>query len=315
MFREYAVEPQTYVGWAARSPLFCDSFGYEAGRLISRFPANWVALALQHFERMPDGLRRKSAEIWLPLAKKKIIPAGDDRTYDRNTPWLTNAVREHLKREFAAVISESASQDRPFCLSQRDLSDENELWRVSRCNRLDSKPHALATALGPLLARSKEVLFVDPYFLKGESQKRRWLDPLRAFLRVAFDSDVQKRRVEYHTTDKRSGTSDWFSDHCRTQEVHRYLPRGREIRLVRWRERNDGEDLFHARYILTELGGVRMDPGLDIHSGKKTHVELLDEGTRQQCWEDLRNGGVYEFVDELVVTSSGEYRLSLPDPG
>lgn len=60
---------------------------------------------------------------------------------------------------------------------------------------------------------------------------------------------------------------------------------GQCFTIVRWRER-DGGDGFHARYVLTELGGIRFDCGLDPgHPGRTTDVTLLDRNLHAQRWE------------------------------
>ena len=57
------------------------------------------------------------------------------------------------------------------------------------------------------------------------------------------------------------------------------------VRLYRWTSWHSSSDFFHARYILTERGGVRIDWGLDSgKAGQKTDVTLLDDDMWNQTW-------------------------------
>jgi hypothetical protein len=54
------------------------------------------------------------------------------------------------------------------------------------------------------------------------------------------------------------------------------IPNGMTVTLYRWKRRDGGEE-FHARYILTELGGMRFDEGLAVgRAGEQSDVALMD---------------------------------------
>jgi hypothetical protein len=80
------------------------------------------------------------------------------------------------------------------------------------------------------------------------------------------------------------------------------IPRGVVLKIVRWSEQAGGEK-FHARYILTDIGGVRFDVGLDSGDpGQTTDVSLLDFTLYRQRWDDYQQATAeFKYEDEVVV--------------
>jgi hypothetical protein len=79
------------------------------------------------------------------------------------------------------------------------------------------------------------------------------------------------------------------------------IPRGLKIRLVRWDQIH-----LHARYILTEKGGVKFGSGLDDHDGsprKHCDVDLLQPGPYKAIWKEYqRDSPIFTlFEDDLIL--------------
>ena len=64
---------------------------------------------------------------------------------------------------------------------------------------------------------------------------------------------------------------------------------------------------FHARYVLTDRGGYRLDKGLDEEPGVEQSVELLSN----QTWKRLREG--YSDTNPLF-DKDGEFTVTLRSP-
>lgn len=58
------------------------------------------------------------------------------------------------------------------------------------------------------------------------------------------------------------------------------------VRICRWRIREVGPHDFHARYVVTDRGGYRLDKGLDEEIGVGQSIALLSD----QEWERVRRG-------------------------
>jgi hypothetical protein len=74
---------------------------------------------------------------------------------------------------------------------------------------------------------------------------------------------------------------------------------------VLWKQRPTGEKL-HARYFLTERGGIRFDVGLDAgEPGETTDVSLLSDDLYRARWADFQEAtAAFDKVDEFTVTGT-----------
>lgn len=64
-------------------------------------------------------------------------------------------------------------------------------------------------------------------------------------------------------------------------------------------------DKPHARYILTEFGGIRYDYGLDKGEGQTTDVSLIGPDAYKQRWQDYQlETSTYHLHDHFSVTGS-----------
>jgi hypothetical protein len=70
-------------------------------------------------------------------------------------------------------------------------------------------------------------------------------------------------------------------------------------------ERPGGEKL-HPRYILTDLGGVRVEVGLDSGDpGQTTDVSLLDRRIYEERSKDYQQpSAAFDYKDEIRITGT-----------
>ena len=89
-------------------------------------------------------------------------------------------------------------------------------------------------------------------------------------------------RIEVQTGVKSS--ENFFIQEC-NQRLPKLIPLGVSIRIVRIKERLGGEKV-HQRYILTDLGGVRIDPGIDDGQPEETYdINLMDRNQFDLRWK------------------------------
>jgi hypothetical protein len=69
-----------------------------------------------------------------------------------------------------------------------------------------------------------------------------------------------------------------------------------------WEQKPDG-DKMHARYVMTERGGISIDGGLDLgDESETTDVGLMARSVYQQRWKDFqRNATTYTFVEAIEI--------------
>jgi hypothetical protein len=75
--------------------------------------------------------------------------------------------------------------------------------------------------------------------------------------------------------------------------------------MFAWKERNGGAD-FHARYLLTDIGGVSVDAGFSAEGGhQKVQLGLLDfDFVQNKLGTFARNSAVYDLVEPVLEIRS-----------
>lgn len=229
----------------------------------------------------------------------KLLAAGRD--YDSSKDWVPNAIASHTERPFRAIISTPEKQRGEILLDVETLSDSDKRWAVPRGNHIARSATELATAAQTLLRCSSEIVLVDQHFSCGPRHGR----PLTEFLKFAQTGSTL-RRMEYHLGSEKTGTAKWFKDELDKQRSFFNLNSEARIVFVRWKPLKGGENM-HARFVLTERGGLRYDYGLDEgDEGETTDVECLDPEVYNRRWEQYHpDSGAFELVDAFIVTASG----------
>jgi hypothetical protein len=295
MFHEFALDPEVLRTWPAFRYLI-DQFGMSQGRLISRFPARWKKAVYAACEGIPP-LDRSRIEVGLSRIDSKLYASA--REFDSTLEWIRNAARSHIDQPFRAIITTKEQSNHAGCVDYESISDTTECWRpgIPPVRR-----HAddMAAAAEKLLKSSSEIVFVDQHY----SCAARHVRPLAAFLKHAL-AGVPPSRLEYHLGS--SGMASWFGGQLQRQVRYLGLPEGVVLTFYRWKERPGGEK-FHARYILTDLGGIRYDVGLDESDDpdgpQTTDVSALDPETYRHRWNEYRpDSAVFDLADAWEVTT------------
>ena len=116
---------------------------------------------------------------------------------------------------------------------------------------------------------------VDAYFNPSVAlAKNKWLRPIEAIAsRVRGDGQLARFEVHALSPQRDPWPVGLFGQHCRNN-LAAALPGGVSIDAMLWRERAGGPQ-FHERLIVTDLGGVVVDPGIDDGEGGETYVLRL----------------------------------------
>jgi len=97
-----------------------------------------------------------------------------------------------------------------------------------------------------------------------------------------------------------------FEEYCNIH-LKPLIPKDIKIKLYRW-DFDDGGEGIHARYILTERGGMRIDWGLDSgREGQKTDVCLMDDIFCNKRWIDFKETSTtFTLVNTAIITGTKE---------
>jgi len=308
MLYEFAVEPACLDSWQTFRYLI-EKFGVSHGRLISRFPKDWIRKMMEHCSCGSFTFVQKQ-QLGIEMKRIKqyaLIRSGRD--YENSISWPENAVAQHINsKPFHAIIVKKVSQPKDYLLEAEDISHNVPLWAVPRERKIKRSVDALSDAIEPLLKISNRILFVDKMFRTNPSADR-WKATLASFIQRAVKGRENIPSLEYHFEFPPSDFG--IPEESRREEFQKeadqylqeILPQGVSLKLHRWTRRHDQSDFFHGRYILTERGGIRIDWGLDQgKSGETTDISLMDDGIWQECWESFQDGAkMFQLIDLVIV--------------
>ena len=289
MVREYAVDPED-VASLAQAVSFLDQFGRGSGRMLSahRAPNKWLgdllrAARARHereemSQRQYDRLLQLVQNLKTSTAARadRFLPSGSrNRTYDGTLGWLDATLKEHGRLAFHAVIAADARADFPAM----EADSLQPKFQVTTAVDVPQTEAAFCETLGPLLAVSRRLLLIDPYYRLGE---RRYHVLLSHLL-------TQHPHLEEVSLAFAAGKGEVTELQLRSW--HDRLRRTGDLQVNVWplQERPGGLKL-HNRYLLTEVAGVIVDPSLSTGSaGHNFSLNLMPEDQYQavveQYWE------------------------------
>ena len=289
MIAEIAVEPAAIASSVHAFNNIIDRFGIDRGRVISDYagrPGAWVGAVYKAAKaQLTDGQLKVVTER-LSIAQRNvaILRLRDDyRTADE---WLVNVKRSQAAQPWDGIISFDGRGAEPTECSVDAVSSGIEWLRDQEPPRVARTTEALIAMVGPLLAQARRVMLVDPHitFDSTAARRRQWLEPIAAYIRAAA-SGRELGSVSVHTAAdsdtprwQRRPPANFFADACRGV-LQPALPRHLDVSVSRWRERTGGE-LLHERLILSEVGGFRIESGLDTRPGDTSPVIRL---SRMDC--------------------------------
>lgn len=301
MLFEYAVEPQAIGSSWRNFQLLMSQFGFDRGRLISQFPKAWFKEVYDASAAMKP-VERKRLEESLKWAKKsKVVRSG--RPYDQALGgWLPNAIAQQIATPFHAIIAEQNPQGHPHVLVVDDVDDNHPLIVAPHTWDVDRVGIAISGAMRSILTSAKTVLFVDRFF---DISKARYQETLKACLEVIHASGGANVRCEIHFCDHDSRPPPEFVEREAHKWIRGVLPAGMSVTLFGWRERAGGAD-FHARYLLTDVGGVNVEAGFSAEGAhQKVQLGLLPIALAESRLNALgRSSTVYDLVGPVLEVRS-----------
>jgi hypothetical protein len=297
MIHEYAVDPALPARWADLRDyrFFMEAFGLGQPRVMGAIPKvkGWRSRALKEAECLPDTDRLRALELVNRLLECVVHRSA---SFDGEIAWLVNAEAEHMREPFRAILACENPRAHVGVLPHTQIAPgRNPLWDASRSQTPNRNERSLAEALGPMLRIGSSIILVDPHF---DASNYRFRNPVEQMLKVSMSHRpaAPPSRVEILAGDKMSPL------HFR-KTVHEFLPshtpRGLRVRCMQIAERSGGEKV-HQRYVLTDLGGVHVEPGLDMGDGTYD-IDLMDRLQYELRWRQYADPThTFDVVDEPV---------------
>lgn len=290
-FHELAIDPSAIRSWRDFQ-LVWGKAGFGKGRLIAAYPEKgpdkehkeqgWAWQVIESINQHDKGSRKKVATVLETQHKLKLIKRG--RTFNHGASWKNNAAREHHRLPFAALVESEA-----VCDGCRCTLDDFESEHAPECLRddqqvmtLPKQPDEFAKGLFPMLRCAKAIRFVDPYFLKSSrsgseiSFSTKHAKVVQKIASSLGDINRVPQTVEFHMKlldgEREEGDAEAQLS-IFTKGMEAFLPRAWKAKAFMWRE-NLGGRRFHARYILTDVGGAGSEYGWDQGNSSADQTDL-----------------------------------------
>ena len=148
--------------------------------------------------------------------------------------------------------------------------------------------------MSPLLRTARRVKFVDPFF---DIRDARFRETLKHCLSVLAESGHIGIDCEVHFREHDSRPPTDFVIRNAPTWLSGVIPPGMSLTLLGWNEKLGGAD-FHARYILTDRGGMNVEAGFSA------------EGAHQKVALTLLSRGVWAEKLAAFETTSSIYNLA-----
>lgn len=305
MHNEYAVEPQVMGSSWQTFRYLIEKFGFDKGRLIAEFPRKAWFRDVYEAASGFSPTQRTRLEILLREARgTKVIRTG--RPYNENLEWLSNALTENERFPFQAIIAQDKGTGSAAVLLAEEIDEQHPRMVIANPVSVPRDAASIASALSALLMHGSRILLIDPFF---NLYNPRYKSALRECLRIVKTKNpnaVCEIHYRYHINasspaDIERGAADLFPG---------LIPEGMSLKIFCWKERDGGSD-FHARYLLTEKGGIALDAGFSAEGmHQTTDMHRMDaEFCIQRVAAFDKAATVYELIENvLLISATGQVK-------
>lgn len=307
MFFEYAIEPECVATWHSPESyrFFSDKFGIGTGRIIAEYPTDWRARVFAARDAIAPPLgtieKRRVEELVDSILKPRLTRA--NQQWNDNLSWIENALEEHRRAAFSRILVTASSIESDAIVPAPTLQNAlDSRWISSHSFTVGSIGCDIADHLRSLLRSATTILLVDPHFRPTNAKWDALLQTV--FHEIASrNSTPPPRQVEVLCrVDQHAVSETEFRNACNTR-IREIMPSGLRVTFRLLRTRRNGE-MFHNRYVLTDLCSVLFPAGLDLwndRSAKEDLVRLDTENARYRFNQYLTFRRYFEEIFSVSV--------------
>jgi len=291
MIYEYAVSPALFKNISDVAFLY-EAFGIDQGRLISEYPRKrkWTQVARQLISQHARDESERNALIELLIAlEKRALYDRQSAIWDDNKGWTENAVDEHSRRQFRAILNHKPTE-------QADVTTIADTWKVPQWKSPPSlsvtrSARQMVDAALPLIHLSKVLVLIDRNF---EPADARFSKVLIEFARRLQEQAHAPKilQIKYVTTyESNNRTIGQFESECKAI-LHTRIPAGISVKFIIKAKR-----LLHDRFVLTDRGCLQYGIGLDEGDGDVLVTRLSNDNFMDE-WDKWEQNSCHNFVIE-----------------
>lgn len=307
MIHEYAIEPNVILSWASNGRDYAEFFreyGLGTPRIISSFPKSKPAKLRSYLLRQcPENSESLEGQRYIEIVQKIAeMTAQRECRSDQDEDWHQLVTSETNRLPFSVILtSEAIGIDRNISLP--NLYAEGSIWNHERQKTVQRTAANMLAVISNLVALSSEKLIVaDPFGWSEES-----IGFIQELIGLLLSRKLNSKTPTLHVLYKEKRGSAGTGVGCpnagyvKSQILSGVQPDydGNMLSVVCLNEK-PGSDVFHNRYILSELGGLMSGHGVGV-TGNESHTDdiiLLEESIYSKRWLLFTDESSYELVSK-----------------
>ena len=152
----------------------------------------WKRLVWEAWEKKRNGYHDSARKGMQELIQRlsEVMVVRREATWKPDRTWLDNAVEEHERIPFHAIVARSNPSAHPRVLVADVLDERAALWNKPHGMLVSRAADQISDAVRDMLRVASNVVFVDPYF--SPSPDRGYVEVLAACLEACLNSPWKK---------------------------------------------------------------------------------------------------------------------------
>lgn len=302
MIHEYAISPGLLKKWAANDrdySEFLREYGLGTPRLASSFPKQKMTKCRSFYlQEAPGNTQSLQAQRYVEMVNHLTEALVHRDGFEwASSDWSEGVVSEDSREPFYALLSSSPLQS-VRCLTPDTMYSPESIWKHPRQINVARTYESCSLLLRDLFRLAKDkIVIVDSF---GWNQKA--IEFIGRLIGDVFAGRVYSGLPEivlYYKQRRDGGTPSASHVKAEIESRMRDIPLPISFRVYELAE-IEGEDVFHNRCILTELGGVSLGHGIDIPE-TPTHTDeltLLERSIYDKKWAQFGENLSFDVVSE-----------------
>jgi len=252
MHAVFGIEPRAISNYADLRYVV-EKFGFSKGLLIAPYPSKWQKYVLDACKErgIGDIEYARVVERLAQIKSDRLVKFG--LAYDASRGWIENATAQETLGQFDALL---VRDDLGIPNAYRVDAVPEAVFEKNRERRVPRQAQALAAESVHLLRNCKWLTLVDPYFNPQQSR----IKVLDALVALITSSEASQLPISIHIAQSKCPVhAGQFIEDAFRNGLRDYCG-SVSLKIYRWDDAVLEFDM-HARYLLTDLGGMRYDRG------------------------------------------------------
>lgn len=288
MIFEYAISPGLFNS-DDRIALLIASLGMDQGRLVSDYPKDqWEQYVIAIIKKYAQGDVQLKAwkECIFSLKKRATIVRRSNATWDQSKNWSENAVEEHKRAHFKAIVDE---KENPGCAEVLQMGVPlvtSGLWITAGDQHVNRNAGDIIGQALSLLDLSGTIILVDRNF----SIDGRFTNVLSYLAKYVANGKKGPKveQIKYVASDAVYQAAE-FEQRCK-DVLPALLAEGISVKFI-----IKQKSKLHDRFIITERGALDYGVGLDEGNGHVL-VKRLSYSSWEKEWNEWDKDVYHSFI-------------------